>query len=109
MQPRAEWPRAKRAPVPPPGCFGGGTGAQRQGEGPRGRRTRPIVSFLTRSSRERSEPSSLPQVVLGEGPARSARERARAGEGPRGRGLAPDSPLAFVRHPPSFRPYLESP
>src|SRR3954469_5019946 len=36
MQPRAECPRAKRAPVPPPGCFGGGTGAQRQGEGPRG-------------------------------------------------------------------------
>jgi hypothetical protein len=28
-------PRAKRAPVPPPGCFGGGTGAKRQGEGPR--------------------------------------------------------------------------
>ena len=28
--------RAKRALVPPPGCFGGGTGAKRQGEGPRG-------------------------------------------------------------------------
>ena len=30
-----------------------------------------------RSSRERSEPLSLPQAVLGEGQARSARERAR--------------------------------
>src|SRR3954465_11470700 len=34
---------------------------------------------LALSGRERSEPKSLPQAVLGEGPARSARERAREG------------------------------
>ncbi len=37
------------------------------------------------SSRERSEPGSLPQSVLGEGQARSARERAPRGRGIKGR------------------------
>jgi hypothetical protein len=48
------------------------------GEGEHSARTK--LRFAL-SGRERSEPSSLPQIVLGEGPARSARERASRGGG----------------------------
>src|SRR3982751_2004007 len=50
---------------------------------------------LALSSRERSEPPSLPQAVLGEGQARSARERAAApGEHPR------EGPRGSLAEPP---------
>src|SRR4051812_22051696 len=117
MYPRAEWPQAKRAPVPPPGSFGGGT-ARSAGRGPAGRRLRtgliyPLVSAWEHTSvrnvpdaafhrgRRKGEPGMMKRILLAA--AFAAALAAACGRGD-GRGAAADTTPALVHDSVSLWP-----